>query len=357
MNKKILVLVGLFSWLSAVSFADLRKDIAVYFKDQRDYRGAVDYLLKQVEERQESYDPVICGLLAFSYHKLDDKSREYEWLTKYLEYYRGEEFIFDFLDEATYRDLLIFIGRWKQRYPLVTELALIDRDAYQGPHPPDKFIIGIEIENDAYFKFSDEEGTIQGGLFKRGFNSISIAADGLFGRSGSHVYFLDLKTQDLILRKEIEIDIRMELSEVTQEDTARKKKSASFTLEPEFKISMYVGDELIASSRKLPPFTHPINIDLPPWPKDPSVYGPIYRDEFALNYFSILDAVGAVYDVLKNLKKGDKGEGTAFSKPLQKRMQITANFLRKDLTGKTREIQAVITLKTRHLKTSPLPLR
>jgi hypothetical protein len=354
MIKKILVIFGLFSWFSAVSYADLRKDIADYFKDQRNYRGAVDYLLNHFEKTQGSYDPVLCGLLAFSYHKLDDKSREYEWLTKYLEYYRGEEFIFDFLDEATYRDLLIFIGRWKQKYPLVTELALIDRDTYQGPYPPDKFIIGIEIENDAYFKFSDEEGAIKGGLFKRGFNSISIAADALFDRSGSHVFFLDLKTEDLVLRKEIEIDIRMDLSGVTQEDVESQKKSASFITEPEFKISMYVGDELIASSRKMAPFTHPINIDLPPWPKDPSVYGPIYRDEFALNYFSILDAVGAVYELLKSLKKGDKGEGSASSKPLQKRMQITANFLRKDLTGKAKEIQAVITLKTRHLKTSPL---
>ena len=35
MIKKILVLIGLFSWLSAVSNADLRKDIASYFEDQR----------------------------------------------------------------------------------------------------------------------------------------------------------------------------------------------------------------------------------------------------------------------------------------------------------------------------------
>ena len=151
MIKKILVLFGLFSWLSGVLYADLRSDIAGYFKDQRDYRSAAEYLLNKVEETQGSYDPILCGLLAYSLHKLDDKNREYEWLTKYLEHYRGEEFIFDFLDEATFRDLLIFIGRWKQKYPLVTELALINRDTYKGPHPPDKFIIGIEIENDAYF--------------------------------------------------------------------------------------------------------------------------------------------------------------------------------------------------------------
>ena len=267
MIKKILVLLGLLSWFSALSYADLRTDIAGYFKDQRDYRGAVEYLLNQVEKTQESYDPIICGLLAFSFHKLDDRSREYEWLTKYLEYYRGEEFIFDFLDEATYRDLLIFIGRWKQKFPLVTELALINRDTYRGPHPPDYFVIGIEIDNEAYYKFSDEEGIIKGGLFKRGFNSISIAADALFDRSGSHVFFLDLKTEDLILSKEIEIDIRMDMSEVSEEETENQEKSASFITEPEFKISMYVGDELIAISRKLPPFTMPIKFDFPPWPE------------------------------------------------------------------------------------------
>lgn len=354
MIRKICVLFGLFSWLSAVSYADLRKDIAGYFKGQRDYRGAAEYLLNTVEETQRSYDPILCGLLAYSFHKLDDKSREYEWLTKYLEHYRGEEFIFDFLDEATYQDLLIFIGRWKQKFPLVTDLALINRDAYQGPQPPAKFIIGIEIENDAYFKFSDEEETIEGGLFKRGFNSISIAAGTLFDRSGSHTYYLDLKTEDLVLRKEIEIDVRMDLSEMTQEEAEGKKAPARIIKQPEYKISMYVGDELIASSKKLPPFTLPVEFDLPPWPKDPSMYGPIYRDQYAINAFSIPQAIGALYDLLKNLKKGNKAEGTISSRPLQKRMQITANFLRRDLDGTAKEIQAVITLKTRHLKTTPL---
>jgi len=357
MIKKTLALFLLVTCFPCLSHADLKSDISGYLSDRKDYQGAVEYLLEQVEETRISYDPILCGLLAYSFHKLENKTKEYEWLSNYLEHYRGEEFIFDFLDEATYLDLLIFIGRWKQKYPLVTELALINRDAYQGPNPPDKLIIGISIENDAYFKFSGKEGTIKGGLFKRGFNSFSISSEMLFERPGSHTYVLDLKTGDLVLRKEVEIDIRMDSFEFRQEAPEIEKRPPRAVQQPEYKISMYVGDELIASSRKLPPFTLPINIDLPPWPKDPSIYGPIYKDQFALNYFSIADAVGAIYDLLKNLNKGKKGEGISSSKPVQKQMQITATFLRRDLRGKATEIQAVITLKTRHLKTSSLSIQ
>lgn len=357
MIKKPLALFFLLAWFPVALTADFKTEIAGYFRDKRDYQGAVEYLLNQVEEIQRDYDPILCGLLAYSFHKLDDKNKEYEWLSNYLEHFRGEEFIFDFLDEATYLDLLAFIGRWKQKYPLVTGLALINRDLYRGPNPPDKFIIAIEIESDAYFKFSDEEGVIKGGLFKGGFNALSVEAEELFNRSGSHVYFLDLKTEDLVLSKEIEIDIRLASSEVVQEDTDIEKKTAPVVKQPEYKISMYVGDELIASSKKLPPFTMPINFDFPPWPKDPSMYGPIYRDQYAINAFSIADAVGAISDLLKNLKKGNTGEGTVSSRLLQKQMQITATFLRRDWGGKAKEIQAIITLKTRHLKTSSLALQ
>ncbi len=357
MIKKTLFFFFLVTCFPYLSGADLKSDISGYLSDRKDYQGAVEYLLEQVEETQKGFDPILCGLLAYSFYKLENKTKAYEWLSNYLEHYRGEEFIFDFLDEATYLDLLVFIGRWKQKYPLVTELALINKDAYQGPNPPDKLIIGISIENDAYFKFSGKEGTIKGGLFKRGFNSFSIAADMLFERPGSHTYVLDLKTEDLVLRKEVEIDIRMDSFEFKQEALEVEKKPSRVVQQPEYKISMYVGDELIASSKKLPPFTLPINIDLPPWPKDPSPFGPIYRDQYAINTFSIADAVGAIYKMLKDLRGGKKEKGISTSTPLQKQMQITATFLRRDLRGKATEIQAVITLKTRHLKTSLLSIQ
>ena len=80
----------------------------------------------------------------------------------------------------------------QEELPLISDISLINSNI-NGPNPPAKLVIGVDMERDAYYKLSDRENTIKGGLFKRGINIISIEADDLFQKSGSHIYFLDFK--------------------------------------------------------------------------------------------------------------------------------------------------------------------
>jgi hypothetical protein len=343
MIKKLFPLFLLMS-IVLPSDADWMSDVSSYISSGN-YNGAIDYLISLPEEAGKIPGPVISGLLAYSYHKLRNNRMEYKWLGEYFENYRGEEIIFDFLDDATYKDMLNYLMVWKAKYPYVSEMAFVKSDIYQGPSPPDKLIIGIDIASDAYYRLSDKGGVVKGGLLKRGFNSISIKADDFFQKSGIHPYFLDLKKGDLIVSKQIEIDIQIEFSvKVKRKIKVTDKPVAN----PEFKISMFVGNELIIESKKLAYENLPLKLHLPPWPENPSPYGPIYENKFALNSFSIPEAVGALYDLFKKLKDGKKEESKP--RPVEKQMQISSSFMREGAGGEAEEFRAVITLKTKQIK-------
>ena len=327
------------------SNADWMSDVSSYLSSG-DYDAAVDYLMSHLEEAGKAPNPVASGLLAYSYRKLQNNNMEYKWLGEYFENYRGEEIIFDFLDDATYRDMVNYLMVWKTKYPYISEMAFLESEIYKGPSPPDKLIIGIDIESDAYYKLSDEEGVIKGGLLKKGFNSIYVKTDDFFQKSGSRPYFLDLKKGDLIVSKKIEIDIQIE-SPVK----ARKKVKVTDkpVPNPEFKISLFVGDELIIESKKLAYENLPVKLHLPPWPDELRPYGPIQENEFALNSFTIAHAVGAIYQLFKQIKNGKKDD--VKPKPVQKQMQVRSTFLREGPGGEAEEFRSVITLKTKHIKT------
>jgi hypothetical protein len=221
--------------------------------------------------------------------------------------------------------------------PLIIDIGLIESGINNGLTPPSKLLIGIEMEKDAYYKLSDEKNVIKGGLFKRGLNFFNIEADNLFDTSGSHIYFLDLKTDGQIVREEIEINVRID-SEV------QVKKTEAEIKETEYKLSLYIGDELVISSRKLPEKKAPMKINLPPWPETYSPNNPLGRLDSPLNSPSILDAIGVAYNLLKKLtakKSHEKQE-----KPIQKLKQVSTTFFRSNLEGNAVQVKAVITLKT-----------
>jgi hypothetical protein len=207
---------------------------------------------------------------------------------------------------------------------VVVEIGLIGERSGKILAPPEKLVIGIEISVEAYYKFSDKENVIKGGLLRRGLNIVDIEAIGLFEESGTHVYFLDLKVGDLILKKEIEIDIQLDSPGI---DSGTQRQAR----DPEYELSMFVGNQLIVTGKKVP-FKGP-SFEIEKEYKNPM-----------LNSFSIIDAAGAVYDMLKKAigkKKRQKSE-----RSIQKHKQLTVTFLRRDSEGVSMEINATIELKS-----------
>lgn len=342
MNKKILVLLFIVS-LHFNLFGDWKTEVSEHL-GIKDYKGAIELLLRNF--KKEAPNPIIGGLLAYSYDKLNNKNGEYRWLQEYFETYRGTEIIFTFLDNSTYMDVSHYIRTWKRKYPLITEIALIDSEIYKRSIPPDKIVIGVDIENPAYYKLSDDKKIIKAGLFSRGFNSFSLAAHELFQNSGSHIYILDIKAEDLYLKKELEVDIQL-ASQIITKKTDEKPRNI------EYNLSMFIGDELIISSRKLhqeklswkfeiPAPTTNLSPLIPPEKVDPR------KEDYTSHSFSIPAAVAGVLQLIKGLKKKESPEERVSY--FQKSKQLTTTFIRKNLDGIEKEVRAVIRLKTRQLK-------
>lgn len=221
---------------------------------------------------------------------------------------------------------------------LVIEVGLIKDKTGKTLAPPEKLVLGIDISMEAYYKLSDEENVIKGGLLRRGLNIVDIDAMGLFEESGTHVYFLDLKFGDLIIKKEIEIDIHLD-------SPGGDSGTPGQVRDPEYELSMFVGNQLIVTGKKVPFKGASFEIEKPRLPEG---YGPFYEIEKEykspmLNSFSILDAAGAVYDLIK--KAIGKKKRQKSMRPIQKHKQLTVTFLRRDSEGVSREVNARIELK------------
>lgn len=226
-----------------------------------------------------------------------------------------------------------------EEFSLVTDIWLAENSVDKLFTPPERLVIGIDLTENAYYKLSDKENVIKGGFFKKGPNFIDIDASDLFKISGTHVYSLDLKVGDLIHTEKIEIDIQLDSGDA---DAQTKDEAEN----PEYELSMFIGDRLVLSSKKFLPKDLSFEIEKPPLPEN---YGPFYevrgRDKNPmLNSFSIIDAVGAAYGLIK--KMIDKKRTRKIEQPLKKYRQQTVTFIRRDSEGVSREIHAVVTLKS-----------
>jgi len=345
MDKKISILLLLILSFNFNLSAEWKTDILDYFGSKKDYKGATDYLKNNFEKIDDIYKPVVCGLLAYSFNKLGQKNNEHKWLIEYFETYKGRGPILNFLDDSTNTEITDYVKKWQRKYPLITDIALINGKIYHRSFPPAKILIGIDIRNDAYYKLSDKENIIKGGLLIKGFNLINIDAYYLFEKSESHLYFLGIKAGDLILKKEIEINIKL--------DSHEEAEKAENEIENiEYKLFMFIGDQLIVSSKKFFHKKLPLKIEIPPPSGEYRPFGPVVdKSDPFLNSFSIFTAAAGIYELIKSLKSGKNTGKKADS--IQKLQQITTTFLRKNSEGIEKEVKAVITIRTRSLDIPP----
>jgi hypothetical protein len=345
-KKKIVLALGLAILVGLGSFqAQWTAPLADYFGQKKDYGGAVTYLLGNLEKIDESDKPAAYELLAFCCHKLNDTAGERNWITAYFDADVGNEPIFGFLDEQSYADLSRFITDWRIRFPKVADIAIVANRLQSGSSAPALIPLVVDISREAYFRLVSKEGIIKGGLFQAGTNSLNIEAGRFFEDSGTHVFFLDLKAGDIVLRKEINVEIKLENPVPPPEPDRIPPKKVK---EPEYKLSMYVGGKLILSNTKLPKDV-PLKIE---WPKGTVALPKFPRDQanYNLNAFSIPDALSALYSAVKDIVKGKNTKAPEFK--YKKEQQSEISFLTTDDEGLQKKVDATIRLKTR---TVPFP--
>ncbi|MFQ6070619.1 MAG: hypothetical protein ACE5LC_08870 [Candidatus Aminicenantales bacterium] len=348
MNKKTLAFFIITLSLAGTLNADWRSEIATYLSEKKDYKAAIEYLLGKYESLEGEDRAAAYSLLSFLFNKTEKKEREYKWLGRFFETYRGYVPDFQSFDSSTNAEISAYLRNWQGKYPLVTDIGFIYREDTSSSAPPSELVIGVTVANSTYYKLADKESTLKAGQFRRGFNSFRIEAENLFKKESDQLYSLDLKVADLIVRKEIEIDIELE--------KIKELKPAGKTRSREYRVFIYSGKELLASSRKKSPSSIPLDIKLPPQKGIFDPLGPVdpkgkMDPSKSLDPFessgSILGAISAIYKLIKDLTKGPQEEPLP---PVELVKQISVTYIKTNPDGVEEEVKAYLVLNQRTAK-------
>lgn len=223
--------------------------------------------------------------------------------------------------------------------PVVLEIGLIDSASYRGTVPPAQLTVGLEVSQNAYYKLTHQQTTLKGGLFLKGYNSISLETDSLFERSGIHKYTLELKVEDRIFRQEFEIAVEMD-------DEALQMTKKNLPENKEYSVLMYIGDQLVASSKKLPTSEPSKKIEVPPPPYQINPHDSAAEPDYNVTGVPIFATAIALYQTLKDLTA--KKNTDVRTQPIRKKSQITSIFFRSDSDGQEYKVTATIMLRTQY---------
>ena len=342
MARKHLTLCALLMLLPLNILADWREEVSKFFGKAPDYKDAVDYLTAEFAKIDELDKRTACGLLSYAYDRLGDKNNAFKWLSDYFEIYGFSTAYYQFLESAANSAVNGYLRRWQVRYPLAQEIALIDARYPEDIPLPAAQIVVVDMANEAYFKFSDDSGTLRGGLFRRGFNSLSLDMNDLFRNAGPRLFTLELKSEDLIVRKEIEVSVRIDSRTVikAKDEEARKQ---------EYTLSLFVNDQLAAVSKKSLPYRLPWSFPLPPPNGRFMPFGPVDprdRNNPMINSVPIMAIPMVITELLNALKKGKPVE----TPPIEKKPVVSLTFRERNLEGGIEEVKAAILIKSRTAK-------
>ncbi|GEM_PF-4935569 len=231
---------------------------------------------------------------------------------------------------------------------VLKEVFFIEEEESQDYFPPASLTLGIELESDAYYKLVQGGVVRKAGLFRKGINIVKLETSEFFESNSSQVITLSLKLNGLILEKKIEIDINLDRGMAfIQEERSNQKKERDFK-DFEYELSMFIGEELVASESRRHFEKFPLRLNLPQIPEKFKPYNPQGRhDPFSQDpfesSFSIPQAISSLIDVVKGLKK-EKKPIKKWEEYLLRRKKIRVTFVRKE-EGAERLVNATLLIK------------
>lgn len=234
--------------------------------------------------------------------------------------------------------LLGTVSAAQQEDSLIKGIFLIKNPTEKFVTPPLEIRIGIQMATPAYYKLSEKDVILGAGLLPVGVSSLSIPTESFFEKTAKHTFLLELKTEQGITRKDIILDIQIAIMETPKKMEPEQKV-------PEYKLSLYIENQLVSTQIKQMEKTIPIRTELPPLPKNYDPFKPKPEDNLIFNGVSIFDALGLAYNLVKSItKKKDRGEPVV---TLQHTHSFSMKFFRKNSQGLIEEVIAMIGLTTK----------
>jgi hypothetical protein len=357
--KKILALLGASALLAgALRAQSTWREEAAQALSKKDYKTLEETLGGRFGELDGVEKADAAGVLAFCARKIADETAEMRWLVEYFDVRNAKDTGFAFLDFSGQSDVLGYLNDWKLRFPWVTSIALVKGVGEDVIIPQGMLPLVVEIQNRAYYKFSEGSNVVKGGEFVPGFNVIGLDANLLFAHSGKRTYFLELKSGPLILKKRIELDVNVAWpAPPVAEKPSTPREIPAGTVPPsqvrEYHLSMYVGGDLVMSSTKTETI-RPLFLNLPP-SNNPAFLKPDYYTKKGdpwlspnFNTFSIFDAIGLLYKALKDLWGKKKGQNVEPPK-IQTVQDLSLKFRNRNASGYESELKVDLNIWTTNL--------
>jgi hypothetical protein len=333
--------------------ADWRADVAQLFRKGNEYPAIARLIAERypgLESLQDCADA--SALLSYCAFKGGDVETETRWIVEYFESCRMNDTGFAFLDLVSQAEVIGWLNVWRSRYPYVADISLIRGIGDQPVVPEGILPIVVEMGAEAFYKFSRDGNVLEGGEFKSGFNVIALDSNELVLNPGTRVYLLEVKAGRLRLKKEITLDVRVTSPRQTQQPAQTPPPGTAAGGGPpiSYSLSMYIGGQLVMESRKT---EAPPSLALGIKPSN-APYG--YRPDWVLkrdqpnpmNSFSIFQALGIVYSLLKDLLK-KRGKKDVEPPKIETVHDLSMTYRQSDTYGRTQETKLVLKIGSRSL--------
>jgi len=328
--KKIATAAVLTAAFVTGAAAQWRETAARTVSEGGDFQALAELIESDYLGLPEAERPDAAALLAFCAKKNGDAETETRWIIEFFETGRAEDSGFVFLDFNGQAIVASYLNQWRAKYPWIREIALIQGTGDEIIIPEGTLPLAVEISVPAFFKFFEGDKVLKAGAFQPGFNVLGLDANALFRESRRRTYFLEVKSGPLILKRQITLDVTVSWPVAPKPKPPEAPKVGKLaralgTPDPpppplppkvrEYRLALYVGGDLLLSSQKretvkplelgVKPSNNPVFLK-PDWNikrNDP------WANPGLNNQFSILDAIGLVGGLLKDLflkkKTGD----------------------------------------------------
>jgi hypothetical protein len=335
-----------------------RDEASQILSKTKDYKAVAELVGARFDGLPAEEKADAAGLLAFCFRKTGDPTAEMGWVVQYFDGQNAKDTGFAYLDLASQLDVLGFLNEWKASFPWITSIALIRGIGDEVIIPQGILPLVVEIQNRAYYKFSEGSNVIKGGEFLPGFNVIGLDANLLFSHSGRRSYLLEIKSGPLILKRQIDLDVSVTwpappaaAAPAPPQDVAAGEVPPGRTRE--YRLEMYVGGDLVMASEKTET-VRPLFLGIPR-SNNPAFLKPDYYvkrgDPWtnpSFNSFSIFDALGLLYKALKDLWSKRKGRDVEAPK-IQTAQDLSLRFRNHDASGYPWEMKVDLNLFTKNL--------
>lgn len=347
-TRPVLLVMLTFFCLAIPVRADWKSEINELLKN-REYETALNLLETTMAGLEKAERQEALALLPFLYFKNNLPGEEKRAIIDYFEEFGDSAPLLAFLDFSVFNQALEYWGRWREDFPLVSNLNFLLPVSSEDRTIPEVLRLGFDLSADAYYKIQLEGNPLEGGLWTKGAHLIQLPLPFYFDQSYSLNLDLYLKTRSITVRKRIVLEFGIEKRDLKSRELLVQRQESPPLKNVEGEVSFYIGDTLIYKATKYLQKQIPVKVYIPP-PNPPGTkpYLAPDKDQPYFRGVSILDAISAIAGVIKDWKK----------KPPEK---VPASFIKRPEINfaftslERQEIRTEVSIKLRPVKAEPLP--